>query len=71
MAHKEIVSIAHVAVKDRGFNVHVSLNMLNHALHVFKYNEDSSVCQYEIFADHSHARAWIEHPLPESKPKHY
>jgi hypothetical protein len=71
MAHKEIISIAHVHLKDRDCNVSVSLNTLTHCLHLFKYSEDSCICEYEVFEDHSLAEAWLARPLPKSKPKHY
>ncbi len=70
-SHNHIVPIAHVAIRDRNYCAHVSLNMLSHRLHVFKYCESTGVCSYEVFDSHDHARAWLEHDLPESKPKHY
>lgn len=71
MAHKEIVSIAHVHLKDRDCTVSVSLNTHTHALHLFKYNEDSCICEYEVLSDHSLAHDWLAQPLPKVKPKHY
>lgn len=71
MAHKEIISIAHVHLKDRDCNVSVSLNTHTHALHLFKYSEDLGICVYEVLSDHSLAQDWLSQPLPKSKPKHY
>lgn len=71
MAHKEIISIAHVHLKDRDCNVAVSLNTLTHCLHLFKYDESTGICEYEVFEDHSLAEGWLANPLPKSKPKHY
>ena len=71
MAHKEIVTIAHVHIKDYDCNVAVSLNTLTHCLHLFKYDESTGICEYEVFDDHSHAELWLSNPLPKSKPKHY
>jgi hypothetical protein len=71
MAHKEIVSIAHVHVKDHDCNVAVSLNTYTHVLHLFKYDERTGICQYEVLDDHSLAEAWLSEPLPKFKPKHY
>ena len=69
--NRHIRPIAHVSVKDRDFNVHVSLNMLDHRLHVFKYCENTGICSYDVFEDHDTARHWIESPLPKTRPKHY
>ena len=71
MAHKEIINIAHVHLKDRDCCVSVSLNTLTHALHLFKYSEETGICVYECFEDHSLAQDWLAEPLPKSKPKHY
>jgi hypothetical protein len=71
MAHNEIISIAHVHLKDRDCCVAVSLNTLTHALHLFKYDEASGICVYEVFDDHSLAEPWLAQPLPKVKPKHY
>jgi hypothetical protein len=71
MAHKEFISIAHVHLKDRECDVAVSLNTETHCLHLFKYSADLGTCTYEVFEDHSLAQAWLEQPLPKSKPKHY
>jgi len=71
MAHKEIISIAHVVVRDRDYNAHVALNTLTHALHVFKYNEESGICIYEVFDDHSQVEDFLAQKMPKSKPKHY
>jgi len=71
MAHKEIISIAHVHLKDRDCDVAVSLNTHTHRLHIFKYNTETLVCEYEVFEDHSLAESWLANPLPKSKPGHY
>jgi len=71
MAHNEIITIAHVHVKDHDCNIAVSLNTLTHRLHLFKYCEASGICEYECFDDHSQAELWLSNPLPKSKPKHY
>ena len=69
--HSEIITIAHVRLKDRDCNVAVSLNTLTHRLHLFKYNESTGVCQYEVFEDHGQAEPWLAEHLPKVKPKHY
>jgi hypothetical protein len=71
MAHKEIIPIAHVTIRDRGYNAYVSLNTMTHALHVFKYDEDSGICIYEVFDDHSQVEEFLAAHMPKTKPKHY
>lgn len=69
--HMHLVTIAHVKIADRDCNAYISMNKLNDRVHVFKYCETTGICQYEVFDDHRHAQVWLEHPLPNSKPKHY
>ena len=64
--HKHIQQLAHVTVRDRDYNVYVSINTQNHCLHVFKYNDRA--CAYEIFTSEERAESWIEQPLPTSWP---
>jgi hypothetical protein len=72
MGHnKHIVPLAHVAIKDRDFNVFVSVNTYNQDIHVFKYNEDTGTCAYDVFARNEEVLDFLDLPLPKSTPKHY
>ena len=58
-----MISIAHVYVRDRDYSVSVTMNMSNRRLHIFKYSEDKSLCDYEIFDDYQAACEYLEHVL--------
>ena len=53
-------TIANVYVRDRQYNVHVSINNLTRAIHVFKYDEQHTVCEYEMFNNHYEAADYLE-----------
>jgi hypothetical protein len=53
-------TIANVYVRDRQYNVHVSINNLTRAIHVFKYDEQHTVCEYEMFNNHHEAADYLE-----------
>ena len=53
-------TIANIYVRDRNYTVHVSLCTTNHHIHVFKYDEERVVCEYEIFNNHHEAADYLE-----------
>ena len=53
-------TIANVYVRDRQYNVHVSINNVTRAIHVFKYDEQHTVCEYEMFNNHYEAADYLE-----------
>ena len=53
-------TIANIYVRDRNYTVHVSLCTTNHHIHVFKYDEQRVVCEYEIFDNHHEAADYLE-----------
>jgi hypothetical protein len=55
-----IVHIAHIHVRDRNYDVYVGMNTLTRRLHVFKYDEQRSICEYELFEDHREAEDYLE-----------
>jgi hypothetical protein len=55
------VTVAHIAVKDRDYNVHISVNTVTHQMHVFKYNETQ--CQYEILDNQRAVQEFLDRPL--------
>jgi hypothetical protein len=56
-----MISIAHVTVKDMGFNAHVSMCLITRNIHVFKYND--LACDYEVFDSQRLASQFLEKPL--------
>ena len=56
-----MISIAHVNVKDMGFNAHVSMCLITRNIHVFKYND--LACDYEVFDSQYLASQFLEKPL--------
>ena len=58
-----MVQIAHVYVRDRGYSVSVTMNMSNRRLHIFKYSEESVLCEYEVFDSYGDACEYLEHVL--------
>lgn len=55
-----MIHIAHIHVKDRNYDVYVGMNTLSHNLHVFKYDEQRSICEYEVFTNHQDAEDYLE-----------
>ena len=43
------VKLAHIHVRDRNYDVAISLCVATRHIHVFKYNTEKVLCQYEIF----------------------
>jgi|APGre2960657373_1045057.scaffolds.fasta_scaffold19338_1 hypothetical protein len=56
-----MISIAHVQVKDMGFNAHVSMCLISRTIHVFKYND--VCCDYDVFDSQYLASQYLEKPL--------
>ena len=56
-----MISIAHVNVRDMGFNAHVSMCLITRNIHVFKYND--LVCDYEVFESQHLASQYLQEPL--------
>lgn len=65
-----IVALAHVHVVGVEHNVYISMSLPDRNLHVFKYDEDRSVCEYEVFSCQSEASDWIQQKI-RPNPKHY
>ena len=57
-----IVPIAHVTVRDRDYNVYISMCTVTNNMHIFKYND--MCCDYEIFSQEGDAATWLDKPLP-------
>ena len=55
------ITVAHIAVKDRDYNVHISLNTVTHQMHVFKYNDTR--CLYEILDNQTAVQEFLDLPL--------
>lgn len=53
-------TIANVYVRDRQYNVHVSINNVTRAIHIFKYDERHTICEYELFNNHFDAADYLE-----------
>jgi hypothetical protein len=64
-----IVPVAHVNVKDTDTNVYVSICMLTRNIHIFKYNEDMSICEFEVCESQAEASRFMALPL--SRPSGY
>lgn len=64
-----IVPVAHVNVKDTDTNIYVSICMLTRNIHIFKYNEDMSICEFEVCESQAEASRCMERPL--SRPSGY
>ena len=60
MMELSFFTIANIYVRDRNYTVHVSLCTTNNHIHVFKYDEQRVVCQYEIFNNHIEAAEYLE-----------
>ena len=55
-----MVPIAHIHVRDRNYDVYVSMSLITRNIHVFKYSEDRSVCEYEVFSQYQDAQDYLE-----------
>lgn len=55
------ITVAHIAVQDRDYSVHISLNTVTHRMHVFKYSETE--CQYEILDNQIAVQEFLDLPL--------
>ena len=64
-----IVPVAHVRVKDTDVNIYVSICMLSRNIHIFKYSEDLSICEFEVCESQAEASRYMELPL--SQPSRY
>ena len=64
-----IVPVAHVNIKDTDVNIYVSISMLTRNVLIFKYNEDKSICEFEVCESQCEASAYMEQPL--QKPKSF
>lgn len=58
-----MVPIAHVHVKDRDYCVYISMCTVTRHMHVFKYSEEYSCCQYEIFDNEHDVCHWLSQHL--------
>ena len=58
-----MINIAHVHVKDLGYNAFISMDVLTRNIHVFKYSEDRCCCDYEIFETQYECSKYLEEPL--------
>ena len=67
---KEMKTLAHVHVTGYDHNVHLSICLPTHTLHIFKYNEELGLCEYEVFNSQHEASIWVQQPL-QSNPKPY
>jgi len=56
-----MISIAHVQVKDKGFNAYVSMCLITRTIHVFKYND--LCCDYDVFDSQLLASQFLQKPL--------
>ena len=60
MTANPFITIAHIHVRDRNYDVYVSMSLVTRNIHVFKYSEERVVCEYEIFANHNDAADYLE-----------
>jgi hypothetical protein len=56
-----MISLAHVYVRDRDYNVFLSMCTVTRNLHVFKYNDHR--CAYEVFSDYNACCQYLEEPF--------
>lgn len=56
-----MISIAHVQLRDRGFNAYVSMCVITRNIHVFKYNQ--LCCDYDVFDSQHLASQFLQEPL--------
>lgn len=55
------VTVAHITVRDRDYNVHISINTVTHQMHVFKYSDTE--CCYEILDNQVAVQEFLDRPL--------
>lgn len=53
--------LAHVAVSNYNYSVHVSVCKETHTIHIFKYNAER--CDYDVFFTQDSAQQFIQQPL--------
>jgi len=54
------ITIAHIHVRDRNYDVYVSMCLSSRHIHVFKYSEAKCHCEYEVFNSHNEACDYLE-----------
>jgi predicted transcriptional regulator YheO len=54
------ITIANIHVRDRNYDVHVSMNLATRCLHVFKYDTERVTCAYEVFDCYLDACDYLE-----------
>lgn len=52
-------TVAHVAVRDRDYNVYISINTETAQMHVFKYSESLCLCEYELCSNQTEVRLYL------------
>ena len=58
-----MINIAHVHVRDLGYSVFISMDVTTRNLHVFKYDEQHVICEYEVFDTQYECAHYLEKPL--------
>lgn len=70
MAINTFVPLAHVHVRDRGYCVYISMCTVTQHVHVFKYNEETYQCEYEVFDELYYVQDYLEEVLdPKGKKR--
>jgi hypothetical protein len=59
----DMVNLAHVYVRDRDYNVFLSMCTTSKRLHAFKYCERTYTCEYSVFDDYDACCQYLEEPL--------
>jgi hypothetical protein len=54
------ITIAHIHVRDRNYDVHVSMSLATRYIHVFKYDTHRVTCAYEVFNHYQDACDYLE-----------
>jgi len=62
-AFNPFIQFCHVRVRDRGYDVTISMNVTTRRVHAFKYSEERFLCDYSWFDSIDEALAWLETPL--------
>jgi hypothetical protein len=60
MEANPFITIAHIHVRDRNYDVYVSMSLATRNIHVFKYSEERVACEYEVFSRYSEACDYLE-----------
>ena len=63
MAQYNLVTMAHIHVRDKNYNVYISICTETQNMHIFKYSEALGRCSYEIFGTSEDACRWLESNL--------